>query len=162
MSLINHFINLNTMKTITLFTYPCNSPDPDRDIRKISLTEEQFKIIELFANTRKDGGLNTIYELNDCRFMIENPADTVQVEKVEVGYVRGLSKKLENLLWEHLKNNPKPPKLILMNNTTWKWLLLETGQMEIAISLMDASGLAYRTIRIVRSNDIAENEFEIY
>lgn len=38
--------------------------------QKISITEDQFKIIELFANTRKDENLNTIYILNDAHFRI--------------------------------------------------------------------------------------------
>lgn len=36
----------------------------------IPITEDQFKIIELFANTKKDENLNTIYILNDVSFQI--------------------------------------------------------------------------------------------
>lgn len=36
----------------------------------IPITEDQFKIIELFSNTRKDENLNTIYTLNDVSFQI--------------------------------------------------------------------------------------------
>lgn len=36
----------------------------------IPITEDQFKIIELFSNTKKDENLNTIYTLNDASFQI--------------------------------------------------------------------------------------------
>ena len=36
----------------------------------IPITEDQFKVIELFANTKKDENLNTIYILNDVSFQI--------------------------------------------------------------------------------------------
>lgn len=34
------------------------------------ITEKEFELISLFASTRKDENLNTIYRLNDCEFSV--------------------------------------------------------------------------------------------
>ena len=40
------------------------------------ITKEQFAIIEMFANQKKDFELNTIYKLNDCEFKIMPSIET--------------------------------------------------------------------------------------
>ena len=39
-------------------------------LKTIVITQEQFDIIKMFANQRKDQDLNTFYKLNDCEFEV--------------------------------------------------------------------------------------------
>lgn len=36
----------------------------------ITITEDQFSLIEQFADIKKDKDLNTIYKLNECEFTV--------------------------------------------------------------------------------------------
>ena len=45
------------------------------------ITEEQFAIIEMFANQTKDFELNTIYKLNDCEFKLMPSIETGNSEE---------------------------------------------------------------------------------
>ena len=38
--------------------------------QKIIITQSQFEVIEIFAHQTKDAELNTIYQLNECKFYI--------------------------------------------------------------------------------------------
>jgi len=37
---------------------------------KFGITQEQYDILRIFANTRKDKYLNTVYKLNDVEFIV--------------------------------------------------------------------------------------------
>lgn len=39
-------------------------------IQRIIITEEQFRIIEMFADQKKDKDLNTTYIINKCEFSV--------------------------------------------------------------------------------------------
>jgi hypothetical protein len=42
----------------------------NRPKQTIYITDEQFEVITMFANTKKDADLNTVYIINDCEFKV--------------------------------------------------------------------------------------------
>lgn len=53
----------------------------------INITEEQLKIIERFADTRKDEDLNTIYKLNKVEFTVSPSLRVDNSKNLEGGAV---------------------------------------------------------------------------
>lgn len=41
-----------------------------KPIQILIITQDQLAIIEQFANTRRDAGLNIVYKINDCEFRV--------------------------------------------------------------------------------------------
>jgi len=72
-----------------------------------------------------------------------------------------LQAKLEHQLRNTVRETSREPNLIVMHPSTWTYLIHEvTLRMRLGVYMQD-SNLMYRGIKVRRSLDVGEGEFEM-